>query len=470
MRADGVLVVLRGNSGSGKTTTARIVREEAIRRGIAAKAALVEQDYLRRIVLRQREGSGPENIDLIQSTVEFALQRGYLVVLEGMLVAERYEPMLQLLADAAPSSWFHYLDVPFEETLRRHQTKPDAHAFGEAEMRQWYRERDLLGFVAEDVVPESMSQCELVEHILSKLAVAELAARREPHLTMPVRATVTKERSACLLPPEPAHRSSASRSDGRSRRAPMARFEGGGEARWLDRLGGLRNVVRQEVIARQLRDHVEPGMTVLDAGCGQGTQAIGLAALGCSVTGVDPSDALLERCRTDAAAAGVDIELLSGTIQELPDRVAATRYDLVCAHGLLMYLDDRAAALEALTERLETGGRLSVTFRNGDALALRSGLRGDWDGALAAFDRDVYVNELGVPARADRLADVEADLARLGRRIDAWYGVRVLSDAVGADTPAPQGEELAELLDAEERAGRTDPYRHIASQLHLIVV
>ena len=69
-----------------------------------------------------------------------------------------------------------------------------------------------------------------------------------------------------------------------------------GTGRWIERLGNLRNVIRQEVIARQLAGFVQPGMTVLDVGCGQGTQTVELASKGCVVTGVEPAD--LARGRT----------------------------------------------------------------------------------------------------------------------------------------------------------------------------
>jgi len=75
----------------------------------------------------------------------------------------------------------------------------------------------------------------------------------------------------------------------------MSSFERG-ESRWIDRLGNLRNVIRQELIARQLSPEVRNGMTVLDVGCGQGTQALRLASAGCRVIGVDPSEELLKLC------------------------------------------------------------------------------------------------------------------------------------------------------------------------------
>ena len=56
----------------------------------------------------------------------------------------------------------------------------------------------------------------------------------------------------------------------------------------------------------------------------------------------------------------------------------------------------------------------------------------------------------------------------IGVPLRAWYGVRVFTDAAPDRAGAPQDpHELEALLDAEERAGRTDPYRGVAALLHL---
>lgn len=241
-----------------------------------------------------------------------------------------------------------------------------------------------------------------------------------------------------------------------------------GEQPWIECLGNLRNVVRQEVIARQIAPYAGQATTVLDVGCGQGTQALRLASSGCRVTGVDPSLELLDLCANAAAEGDLDIDLIQGQIEDLEAFCGGRTFDLVCCHGVMMYLDDQARAIEVLAARLAVDGRLSVTFRNGHALAMRPGLRGDWAEALSAFDSTTYVNELGLSATADRIEEIEAMLVSAGLRIVTWYGIRVLTDAVPSDSSPPASEELDLLLDAEERAGATEPYKWTASQLHIV--
>lgn len=156
------LVVLRGNSGSGKSTTARALRER-LGRGVA----WIEQDYLRRIVLREHDRPDGVNIGLIDHTARYALDHGYHVILEGILAAERYGAMLrQLCRDhAGRSSWF-YFDLSFDETIRRHATRPQARQFTVEDMRGWYRQRDLLGFVAEQIVSATSTLDQTVERII----------------------------------------------------------------------------------------------------------------------------------------------------------------------------------------------------------------------------------------------------------------------------------------------------------------
>jgi predicted kinase len=156
------LIVLRGNSASGKSTVARLVRD----RSSHPKIAIVEQDYVRRCILKQKEAVDVDNIDLIRHIVEFALSRNYHVILEGILTLHRYGPTLAELAEACPHHHFYYFDVSLEETLRRHATKPIADEVDETQLRSWYRAQDRAEFAGDRIIPESSTIEETVQTIL----------------------------------------------------------------------------------------------------------------------------------------------------------------------------------------------------------------------------------------------------------------------------------------------------------------
>jgi hypothetical protein len=63
---------------------------------------------------------------------------------------------------------FYYLDIPFEETVRRHATRPKAAAFNPEAMRDWYRHRDLLAAPTETVIDESSTLDGTITRILGE--------------------------------------------------------------------------------------------------------------------------------------------------------------------------------------------------------------------------------------------------------------------------------------------------------------
>ncbi len=251
---------------------------------------------------------------------------------------------------------------------------------------------------------------------------------------------------------------------------------GPGEQEWRTHLGTLRQVVRQELVARQLTAHLagQPSRRVLDIGCGQGTQALLLARRGHAVTGLDASARLLDDFRAALAAeppeVGDRVRLVQGDAAAVGDRFPPSSFDAVLCQGVLMYFADPGTLLDAIARVTAPGAVVSLLVRNGDALALRPGLLGDWDSVGRAFDGESYRNRIGVDARADRLADLTAALAARRLPLRQWYGVRVFTDTAPSDAPLPDPAMLDAIVRHEERAGRTDPYRHVAALLHLIAV
>jgi len=127
----------------------------------------VEQDYLRRVVLKEHDTPGAANIRLIDQVVRFALNEDKDVLLEGILWSGHYGEMLNRLRnDHQGRTWAYYLDVTFEETCARHATRPQAAEFTVEEMRRWYRTEDPLGWETEHHVPSSSALVDTVELIL----------------------------------------------------------------------------------------------------------------------------------------------------------------------------------------------------------------------------------------------------------------------------------------------------------------
>ena len=272
--------------------------------------------------------------------------------------------------------------------------------------------------------------------------------------------------------PEGAHLPERLRAEGGS--GPEAADFGGAVPRWASQLGLTRNVVRQALVQRQLAGHLgalPAGASALDVGCGQGTVAVGLAERGFDVVGVDPSEELLARARALAldAEAGTGsplaIRFVAGTLDDLPGLVPAP-VDVVCCHGVLMYLPELQAPVAQLVRCLRPGGLLSLVTRNQAGIAFRAGMTGRWDEVLHSFDARHYDNRVGVSgARADTPEEVVAACAAAGADVEAWYGVRLFTDHW--DDVAPP-DDLDRLIDVEEEAGRRDPYRRVTSLTHVV--
>ena len=273
-------------------------------------------------------------------------------------------------------------------------------------------------------------------------------------------------------------------------RAGEAGSFGVARERWLDGLGNVRNVVRQEIITRQLGHHLpgRPGR-VLDVGAGQGTQSLRLARAGHRVVAVEPDPDMRARLRValhdEPAEVRERVTVAAGSVGDLgsaiPDAaIPAGGYDAVLCLGVLMYLPASRAAITELASYVAPGGLLCLAVRTPVSAVWRPAARQDWPAALAALQERAsaltqgremrYLNEIGAPARTDDIDTLAEVAAESGLELVRWYGVRVAVDLAETDPPAPADPgQLAALLDVEERLGATDPYRQLAQLAHLIL-
>lgn len=161
------LVVLRGDSGSGKTTTA-----DALRPLLGPKTAVIRQDYFRRDLLSggERASRAADAAMLIDAVARHALDLGYDVILDGIFNLRDYADLLERLwRDHRGVTAIYQFDIGFDETVRRHGTRELRHAFGPEKMREWYDGWQPLRFVDEHRIGPEDSLSQTVGRILADI-------------------------------------------------------------------------------------------------------------------------------------------------------------------------------------------------------------------------------------------------------------------------------------------------------------
>ena len=154
------LIILRGNSGSGKSTTAKMLQ-----RKFGRGTLVIPQDIIRREMLWVKDEKGTKAISLLIELAKYGKQNCNIVIVEGILYSDLYMELFEVLKAEYNDIYAYYYDIPFEETLIRHQTKPTCNQFGENEMKRWWREKDYIGIIPEKSITNELSLEEIVEMI-----------------------------------------------------------------------------------------------------------------------------------------------------------------------------------------------------------------------------------------------------------------------------------------------------------------
>lgn len=118
----GKLIIIRGNSGSGKTSLAKLLQKK-----LGPNTLRVSHDMIRMELLnvRGREGvlrSEPLMIELLR----YGKANSEVTILEGILPTRDYSRLFEAALDIFGADIYaYYYDLTFDETLRRHMTKPN---------------------------------------------------------------------------------------------------------------------------------------------------------------------------------------------------------------------------------------------------------------------------------------------------------------------------------------------------------
>lgn len=153
------LILLRGNSGSGKTTSGK-----AIQKKFGRGTMLISQDVVRRDILYVADGPDPAADPLLAELACYGKEHCKIVILEGILNSRWYAKLFEdLINEFGDHIHAYYFDLPFEETVLRHQGKPNVQEFGESDMKRWWIEKDFLNNIAEKCITKDFSLNEIVD-------------------------------------------------------------------------------------------------------------------------------------------------------------------------------------------------------------------------------------------------------------------------------------------------------------------
>ncbi|TCL56671.1 AAA domain-containing protein [Kineothrix alysoides] len=154
------LIIIRGNSGSGKTTIAKGLQQK-----FGHNTMLISQDVVRRDILKVKDGFDTKALPLMMELLIYGKSNCDIVILEGIMYADWYKPLFELATAQFDNIFAYYYDLSFEETLKRHQTKSSSNEFGADAMRQWWRDKDFIGIIPEAILTRELEAEDTIDFV-----------------------------------------------------------------------------------------------------------------------------------------------------------------------------------------------------------------------------------------------------------------------------------------------------------------
>jgi glycine/sarcosine N-methyltransferase len=112
-------------------------------------------------------------------------------------------------------------------------------------------------------------------------------------------------------------------------------------------------------------------LRILDCACGIGTQTLGLASLGFTVTACDLSPASVERTRVEAAKRGLNVQLFVADMLNLTEIPGGDFDAVICMDNALPHLESDEQLFQAATQirrKLRPGATFMGSIRDYDSL------------------------------------------------------------------------------------------------------
>ena len=207
------------------------------------------------------------------------------------------------------------------------------------------------------------------------------------------------------------------------------------------------------------------GLSILDAGAGQGNFALLLAEKGHDLTLCDLSSEMLDNAKT-LFAENYLVEktgFINSSVQELSNHTNK-QFDVVLFHAVLEWTVDPEETLKQLLKFIKPNGYLSLMFYSRTGLIYQNLTRGNFDYILN--DSLEGKGKTLTPINPQVPEDVYAWLNDFELDVLLKSGVRVFYD--GLSRERREQIDLDELLELERQFSRKEPYSLLARYIHVL--
>lgn len=227
--------------------------------------------------------------------------------------------------------------------------------------------------------------------------------------------------------------------------------------------------IRLNILWRDLVEQIPEietgGLSILDAGAGQGNFALQLAEKKHQLTLCDLSTKMLQDAQEQFAEHNLDknVHFIHTAIQNLSDHTEE-QYDVVLFHAVLEWLADPEETLKKLMQFIKPGGYLSLMFYSRTGLIYQNLTRGNFEHILN--DSLAGEGKSLTPTNPQNPEDVYQWLEDLELNILLKSGVRVFYDGISRERRKQISED--KLFELEERFSRIEPYNSLARYVHVL--
>jgi S-adenosylmethionine-dependent methyltransferase len=221
--------------------------------------------------------------------------------------------------------------------------------------------------------------------------------------------------------------------------------------------------LKYRLVADTLRAALPPALAqILDAGGGNGVEALALARDGYTVTLLDSSAAMLAEAQQAAAAAGLGerCAFIQGDLGQLAEHVALGSFDAALCHNVVQYVADVPQLVADLAATLRPNGLLSLLSVNRHSAPYQA--------AFLHHDRQQVATIFNAPMTLFTADEVAEILEGQGYTVVAHVGIRCICDYWGTTEEKLRPEVMAQIEALERRLMHRSPYKDLARYYHLI--